>query len=66
MNEQKVQGTCWGEIFRKAMEEQGISQNRMAKDLQMPLSTLQYRLKDGIELKKSVFEKMANYLKITI
>ena len=66
MNEQKVKGTCWGEIFRKAMEEQGISQNRMAKDLQMPLSTLQYRLKDGIELKKSVFEKMANYLKITI
>lgn len=62
---EKVKGN-WGEVFRSSMAEQGISQYRMAKDLKIPLSSIQSYCNGVTEPNISRFCLIANYLKITL
>ena len=62
---EKVQGN-WGAVFTSAMAEQGISQYRMAKDLSIPLSSIQNYCNGVTEPSISRFCLIVEYLKITL
>ncbi len=56
----------WGSIFKAAMDEQGITADKMSKDLQIPLRSVYNYLSNRIEPTATPFRKITNYLKIQL
>ena len=56
----------YGEVLREILEERGISQKKMAEDLNMAVSTLGNYIRDNREPDFKTLKRMADYFQVSV
>lgn len=56
----------FGEVLRELLEERGISQKKMAEDLNMAVSTLGNYIRDNREPDFKTLKRMADYFQVSV